>query len=80
MATNAQKGSRREIQSPPIVGGPLSAQGLAAVVVTVTVAVTAVFPLGVTEAGEMEHDSDAGSMQDSATAWLNPPSALMLSV
>lgn len=48
---------------------------------TVTMAVAAAVPFGVTEDGETEHVTPAGAPpQVSETDWLNPPSGVMLAV
>jgi len=52
-------------------------------VVSVTVAVEAVVPLGVTEAGvtaQVENFNVAGSEQLKLTVWLNPPCGVIESV
>ena len=48
-------------------------------VVTVTVAVEALVPFGVTEPGEMKHSAPRGApVQLNDTAWLNPPAGVTL--
>jgi hypothetical protein len=52
-----------------------------AVVVTVTVALAALVPSGVTEAGETEHvAADGTPVQLRDTCWLKPPTGVTLSV
>lgn len=54
---------------------------VAAVVVTVTLAVAALLPLGVTGEGEtVQVESEGAPVQARATTWLNPPSPVTLSV
>jgi len=54
---------------------------LEAVVETVTLEVIAVGPLGVTEPGEkLQLTPGGGELQASATAWLNPPVGVTVTV
>ena len=75
----ASSGPRR----PGSYGSERGATNVGAVVVSVTVAVEAVVPLGVTEAGvaaQVENFNVAGSVQLKLTVWLNPPCGAIESV
>lgn len=79
--SRSHQGESGQCAGGSVSGPPRGADAERAVVVTVTVAVKAVDPDGVTDAGEMlQAEAVAGSVQLNDTSWLRPPVGVMVIV